>query len=247
MRKEIVFALILGLIVFGKARADFPKISNLQFSANPVPIGKWFNISVEFEGDVDRIFVENTWETKDGEIKRDVKEYPIPPDIKDKPKGVITRQWKVTSADHKPYRILKVWMTDSNGNQSNVLSGEIKVAIPEVRTSYNVRYDYKKLEGKWVWTYELGYAILTIKSVLSVDNELSISAIYENYNPTWGSNTIGKGSKLVGKIDLQKNPTKIVLVSKGREIELIWDGKKRLAGYARFSSWSGSVDFRREE
>jgi len=95
-------------------------------------LGEWFTISVEFVGDVDRLFIENTWETNSGEIKREVKEYTIPLDVKEEPKGVITRQWKTVNPNVKPYRILKVWVKDAKGNQSNVLSGEVKVVAPEI-------------------------------------------------------------------------------------------------------------------
>lgn len=117
-----------SFIIVRPVQAEIPKISNIQFSANPIILGEWFIIAVEFEGDVDRFFIENTWETKDGEIKREVKEYTIPYEVKEKPKGVITRRWLTKDPTHKPYRIFKVWVKDVNGNQSNVLSGEVKVA-----------------------------------------------------------------------------------------------------------------------
>jgi len=128
MKRIIFIGLILVLISFGYVQADSPKISNLQFSANPVTVGEVFTISIEFEGDVDGLLIENIWETKDGKIKQELKEFAIPSDVKEKQKGVLTRQWKVASGAHKPYRILKIWVKDSNGNQSNILSGELKLA-----------------------------------------------------------------------------------------------------------------------
>ncbi|MDI7258599.1 MAG: hypothetical protein QME90_01620 [Thermodesulfobacteriota bacterium] len=245
MKKRMILTAVIAVVfvlITDHVQADIPKISNLKFSAKPVVLKEEFTISFEFEGSIDRLFIENTWETKEGEIKREVKEYTIPPDVKEKQNGVITRPWKIVNASVKPYRILKVWVKDAPGNQSNALSEEIKVAIPEVPK------EVQKLLGKWVWTYDLGYAILTIKSITPIaDNKFSIAATYENYNPTWGSDTRGRGSKLVGKIDPQRNQAEIILESKGRKIELIWDGKRNLWGYARFSTWSGRVDFRREE
>jgi hypothetical protein len=134
MRKVIFSGLMLMVLVLspGGIEAGVPKISNLKFSDSPIILGEWFTISVEFEGDVDRLFIENIWETQSGEIKQELKEYTIPSDIKEKPKGVIVRQWKTVNPSVKPYRILKVWVRDANGNQSNVLSGEVKIAISEV-------------------------------------------------------------------------------------------------------------------
>jgi len=134
MRKVIFSGLMLMVLVLspGGIEAGVPKISNLKFSDSPIILGEWFTISVEFEGDVDRLFIENIWETQSGEIKQELKEYTIPSDIKEKPKGVIVRQWKTVNPSVKPYRILRVWVKDANGNQSNILSGEVKITISEV-------------------------------------------------------------------------------------------------------------------
>ena len=132
MKRTIFFALILLLSTFVQAQAELPKISNLRFLTDPVVIGEWFTITVEFEGNVDKAFIENTWETQNGEMKKDVVEYPIRPDIKEKQKGLIPLRWKVISQEHKPYRIVKIWVKDKDGNESSSLSGEIKlVSQPE--------------------------------------------------------------------------------------------------------------------
>ena len=131
MKKTIFLCLTLLLSTFGQVQAA-PKISNLQFLSDPVVIGEWFTITVEFDGNVEKAFIENTWETQNGEMKKDVVEYPIRPDIKEKQKGLIPMRWKVISQEHKPYRIIKIWVKDKDGNESSSLSGEIKlVSQPE--------------------------------------------------------------------------------------------------------------------
>jgi dienelactone hydrolase len=105
------------------------RISSLVFSDNPVTPGVKFTISFEFEGAVDRLFIENTYETQGNEIKKEIKEYSISPEIKAHNKGIIKRQWETQrGSTAKPYRILSVWVKDAKGNQSNVLSGEIQIA-----------------------------------------------------------------------------------------------------------------------
>jgi hypothetical protein len=128
------------------SQAGAPRISNLKFSANPVTPGIKFTISFEFEGDVDRLFIENTYETQSDEIKREIKEYSIPSEIKAERKGIVSRQWETQKGStHKLYRILSVWVKDTKGNQSNVLSGEVKIvsAMPA-----NLR-DAQWLLGSW--------------------------------------------------------------------------------------------------
>lgn len=128
------------------SQAGAARISNLKFSSNPVTPGIKFTISFEFEGDVDHLFIENTFETQSDEIKKEIKEYSIPSDIKAERKGIVSRQWETQKGStNKPYRILSVWVKDSKGNQSNVLSGEIKIvtAIPA-----NLR-DAQWLLGSW--------------------------------------------------------------------------------------------------
>lgn len=128
MKRLFGLIAIFLILTAGQAQAGIPKISNLQFSANPATIGEQFIISFEFEGDIDRLFIENTWETQGGEIKREVKEFTIPREIKEKQNGLLTREWKVVSGAHRPYRILKVWVKDAGGNQSNTLSQELRLA-----------------------------------------------------------------------------------------------------------------------
>jgi hypothetical protein len=126
--------------------AGAARISNLKFSANPVTPGIKFTISFEFEGDVDRLFIENTYETQSDEVKREIKEYSIPSEIKAERKGIVSRQWETQKGStNKPYRLLSVWLKDAKGNQSNVLSGEIKIvsAMP-----VNLR-DAQWLLGSW--------------------------------------------------------------------------------------------------
>jgi Icc protein len=127
MKKMIFWGLVLLISASVQVQAEVPKISNLQFLTNPVVIGSWFTITFEFEGNIDKAFIQNTWETQSGEMQQDVREYPIRPDIKERQKGILPLRWKVISQEHKPYRIMKVWVNDKDGNQSNSLSGEIKL------------------------------------------------------------------------------------------------------------------------
>lgn len=128
------------------SQAGAPRISNLKFSANPVTPGSKFLISFEFEGDVDCLFIENAYETQSNEIKRDLKEFSIPSEIKGDRKGIVTRQWETQKGSTaKPYRILSVWVKDAKGNQSNVLSGEIKIAVAMPTISRDAQW----LLGSW--------------------------------------------------------------------------------------------------
>jgi len=182
--KRIIFVGVLiaaSFFIVRPVQADVPEISNLQFSANPIILGEWFTISLEYEGNVDRLFIENTWETKDGEIKREVKEYTIPPNVKERQKGVITRQWKTVNPNVMPYRILKVWVKDVNGNQSNVLSEEVKVAtfMPEIR---------KDAQDQTKWPFGLWTGILAGRQknrILEI-NEMSEGRGKANYGTAGG-------------------------------------------------------------
>jgi len=182
--KWIMFIGVLiaaSFIITRPVQADVPKISNLQFSANPIILGEWFTISLEYEGDVDRLFIENTWETKDGEMKREVKEYTIPSEVKEKPKGVITRRWLTKDPTHKRYRLFKVWVKDVNGNQSNVLSGEVKVATVMHEIPKDARDQTK-------WPFGLWTGILAGKQknrILEI-NEVSEGSGKANYGTVGG-------------------------------------------------------------
>jgi hypothetical protein len=182
--KWIMFIGVLiaaSFIITRPVQADVPKISNLQFSANPIILGEWFTISLEYEGDVDRLFIENTWETKDGAMKREVKEYIIPSEVKEKPKGVITRRWLTKDPTHKPYRLFKVWVKDVNGNQSNALSGEVKVATVMHEIPKDARDQTK-------WPFGLWTGILAGKQknrILEI-NEVSVGSGKANYGTVGG-------------------------------------------------------------
>lgn len=138
--------ILLVLLAF-QARADFPKVSNLQFSENPIMLGEYFTISFEFEGSVDQYCLENTWETPAGEIKKEVKEFPVKPEIKEKPSGLISFRWKSENPNTKPYRIIKVWVKDVSGNQSNVLSGEVKVSKGMTEEEVKIPMELKSVFG----------------------------------------------------------------------------------------------------
>lgn len=115
------------------AQGAIPKISNLKISPNPATYGEDIWIVFEFEdddADVDKFFIENTWETKEGKIESKVHQYNLASDIRDKNKGEIKKSWKVASKEHKDYRILKVWVIDKKYNQSNILSEELKLIQP---------------------------------------------------------------------------------------------------------------------
>jgi dienelactone hydrolase len=128
MRKRLLVIMTSISILFAvQVYAEAPNISNLRFSDDPITLGEYFTISFEFEGNIDKFVIENTWETKDGQIKREVKEFPIKPEFKEKPRGFFSFRWKSENPTAKPYRIMKVWVKDAAGNQSNALSGEVKV------------------------------------------------------------------------------------------------------------------------
>jgi hypothetical protein len=68
VKKTIFAGLFFVFSTLSQVQAEIPKISNLQFSANPAVIGEWFTITIEFEGDIDKLVLENTSETQTGGI-----------------------------------------------------------------------------------------------------------------------------------------------------------------------------------
>jgi len=149
LMKKLFFQTILMVLILvgGNARADIPKVSNLEFSNNPATLGEWFTVSFEFEGSVDKFYLENTWETPAGVTRKEVKEFVIKPEIKKKPNGLIRFRWKFETPNTKPNRTIKVWVKDAVGNQSNVLSGEVKVSRPWVEEEVKIPMAFKSVLG----------------------------------------------------------------------------------------------------
>jgi dienelactone hydrolase len=148
MRKLFFKTIPIFLVLFAfQAHADAPKVSNLQFSDNSITLGEYFTISFEFDGSIDKYCLENTWETPAGEIKKEVKEFSIKPEIKEKPNGLISFRWKSENPNTKPYRIIKVWVKDAAGNESNVLSGEVKVSKGMVEEEAKIPMELKYVFG----------------------------------------------------------------------------------------------------
>jgi len=75
------------ILVASLGQAENPKIANLKFSENPITLGEWFTISFDYEGMVEKYFIENTYETQEGEVKREVKDFAVKPEVRDKPRG----------------------------------------------------------------------------------------------------------------------------------------------------------------
>jgi dienelactone hydrolase len=123
----LVMMMILSL---GTAYAEPLGISNLRFSDNPITLGEWFTISFDYEGVADKYTIENMYETTSGEIKREVREFLLKPEEKEKLRGQISLRWKTENPNVKPYRIFKVAAMGGEGIRSNVLSGEVKVIKP---------------------------------------------------------------------------------------------------------------------
>lgn len=176
--------LIISFITIEHINAEIPIISNLHFSVDTAIVGEEFTISIEFEGDVDSLFIENTWETKKGEIKKEVKEYTMPQDIQERQKGVIIRKWKIVNPKVKLYRIFKVWVKDKAGNQSNSLSGDIEVKIPEIKLeeknySHIVVLSDLHLPGRNILMKE--EVIETINSWFDVDMIVLLGDICEEF------------------------------------------------------------------
>lgn len=148
MKKRLLVNMTLISALFAvQVHAEVPNISNLRFSDDPITLGEYFTISFEFEGNIDKYVIENIWETKEGQIKRQVKEFPIKPEVKEKPRGVIRFRWKSENPTAKPYRSMKVWVKDAAGNQSNVLSGEVKVAKDVPGEEVNIPMEIKSVFG----------------------------------------------------------------------------------------------------
>lgn len=148
MKKLILQAILLFLMLITiDARAESPRISNLQFSENTPTLQEWFTISFEFEGEVNKLYLENTWNTPAGETKTGVKEYFIKPEFKEKPHGVIRFKWKSENLNAKPSHIIKIWVEDSAGNKSNVLAGEIQILKPLFEEEVKIPIKIKTLLG----------------------------------------------------------------------------------------------------
>lgn len=154
----------------GHPDSSIPKISNLKISPNPTNYEEDVWIVFEFEdqdADVDKFFIENSWETKAGKIESKVHQYNLPTDVQDKPKGEIKKRWMVKSREQKDYRILKIWVRDRKDNQSNILSEQLKLTREKVISPtdlperceapiWNVgdRWTYRTSSGK-NWTIEV--------------------------------------------------------------------------------------------
>jgi Icc protein len=190
MKRLLGLITIVLILVVEHVQADIPRVSNLQFSANPVTLGELFTISIQFEGDVERLFIENTWEEQGGAIKQETKEFPISSDMKEKQRGVITQKWKVASGAHKPYRILKVWVNDASGNQSNTLSDKLNLlmseeapfrkGLPKEKNYYHiVVLSDLHLPGRMIPTKEK--VIKTINSSPEVDMVVLLGDICEHF------------------------------------------------------------------
>lgn len=141
------------------AQGAIPKISNLKISPNPAKHGEDIWIVFEFDdddADVDKFFIENIWETKEGKIESKVHQYNLPSEIRDKSKGEIKKHWKVASKEHKYYRILKVWVRDAKDNQSNILTGELKLLRVETLQTKDLPLEHEA--PVWnsgdKWTYK---------------------------------------------------------------------------------------------
>jgi predicted acyl esterase len=79
--------------------------------------------------------------------KKEVKEYFIKPEIKEKPQGLIHFRWKSESLNAKPSHVIKIWVKDSAGNQSNVLSGEVQVLKPILEEEVKIPIQVKTVLG----------------------------------------------------------------------------------------------------
>ena len=142
--------LVVAVMVLstGLSYAEPPVISKLQFSDNPITVGESFTISFEYEGVVEKFAIENTYETMSGEVKREVKEFPLRPEEKGKFRGQNSRQWEKTENPNvKPYRIFKVWAMGAEGIRSNVLSGEVKVIKPLPGDDVKISMELKTIFG----------------------------------------------------------------------------------------------------
>jgi dienelactone hydrolase len=144
-----VSLLVVAVMVLstGLSYAEPPIISKLQFSDNPITVGESFTISFEYEGVVEKFAIENTYETMSGEVKQEVKEFPLRPEEKGKFRGQNSQQWKTENPNVKPYRIFKVWAMGAEGIRSNVLSGEVKVIKPLPGDDVKISMELKTIFG----------------------------------------------------------------------------------------------------
>ena len=140
----VSFSLIL---VASLGQAETAKIANLRFSDNPITLGEWFTISFDYEGTVEKYFIENTYETQEGVVKREVKDFAAKPEVRDNSRGAIQFKWKSENGTAKPYRILKVWVKDGNGRESNALSGEVKVQKDMLTEEVKILMQLKSVFG----------------------------------------------------------------------------------------------------
>jgi dienelactone hydrolase len=138
---------VMVVLSLGSTYAEPPGISNLRFSDDPITLGEWFTISFEYEGPAEKYTIENTYETKSGEVKREVKEFLLKPEEKGKLRGQTSQQWKTENPNMKPYRIFKVWALDAEGKRSNVLSGEVKVINPLPGDEVKIPMELKTIFG----------------------------------------------------------------------------------------------------
>lgn len=117
-------------------------------------------------------------------------------------------------------------------------------------TTPEKKLNYQELIGEWRWEYNKGYAILTIQSITFIDNKFIINATYEknNRHRRIGSKLkMDNEKELTGTIDPSK-PNKIIFIFKnGGELDLKWDEKQGLWGYAIFNHGKGNANFYKEK
>ena len=148
MKRFFLTATTLSLVLVASlGQAETPRIVNLKFSENPITLGESFTISFDYEGTVERYFIENTYETQEGVVKREVKDFAAKPEVRDTPRGAIQLKWKSENGTAKPYRILKVWVKDGNGRESNALSGEVKVQKDALTEEVRIPMQLKSVFG----------------------------------------------------------------------------------------------------
>lgn len=120
-----------------------------------------------------------------------------------------------------------------------ILIGYASIGITETT-------DYQKLVGEWEWEYKKGSAILTIQSVVFIDDKFIVNATYEknNRHRRIGSNLKMDNKKEITGIINPSKPNIIIFIFKdGGELNLKWDGKQGLWGDAIFNHGHGSANF----
>ena len=135
------------ILSLGSACAEPLGISNLRFSDTPITLGEWFTISFDYKGAAEKYTVENTYETAGGEVKRELKEFPLKPEAKGKLAGQIRLRWRTENPNVKPYRVFKIWAMGGDGIRSNVLSGEVTVIKPLPGEDVKIPMDLKTIFG----------------------------------------------------------------------------------------------------